>query len=1189
MFGKAIGAAGEVLDLSSLTADDGILLKGVTSQDVGFSVSAAGDINADGFDDVVVSTSSTGTSYVVFGTASAVGSALELSSLNGTNGFRMNGIDDPAEAGFPVSAAGDVNGDGIDDLIVGAPESGASFVVFGKTTRFGSSLDLTNLAGFNGFRIQGPTGEGAGISVDAAGDVNGDGIGDLIIGAKSASPHGASSGSSYVVFGKSTGFAATLDLSNMAAQDGFRLDGVAAGDGTGNSVGAAGDVNGDGLGDLIIGAEGAGVPGGATGASYLLFGSRLPFGSAIELSSLDGTNGWRIDGSAAGDAFGHAVGAAGDFNGDGFGDLIVGAPGADGSGPGTGAISVIYGGDASRKVTFAGTSGNDTLVGTGAAEVFVGGLSADLIIGGGGGDVIHAGAGIDQITLGGTDLPFSQDAFVLVDGGAGWDVLSFLTSEPGVNLTLSDVRGRVQGIESISLVTTGFDTLEVNARDVLAWSGQTNTLTIDGYLNVFGGPAQDTVVAVGAWIYQGNDGNYGIYKDGGATLRILRSIDVEIRPETPIVQLSSLDGEIGFRLAGGHQLDNFGASVAPAGDVNGDGFADLIVGAPFADAAPGDDSGAAYVIFGKASGFDSPIDVSQLNGANGGFPLYGANGRSFGHSVDAAGDLNGDGFGDVIVSESFGSAYVVFGAESFVEFRYPEPSALDGRDGFRLTGLSYGITVAAAGDVNGDGLDDVVIGSRTAAFGAGVSYVLYGNPTPFPVADKSAAINLADMDAATGFRILGEAGGDYAGNSVSAAGDLNGDGFGDLIIGASSVDTNAQNAGTSYVVFGGPSGATTINLGSLDARAGFHMAGSIGNERSGASVHAAGDVNGDGMDDLIIGGNADADGLGLGAYVLYGSSDFGTLFFVNGVELSSLDGTNGVRIEGNVGEALFTPWSVSAAGDVNADGIDDLIVGSRGAGANAYGAGASYVVYGQAFGFGSAIVLSALGASQGFRIDGEFGQDGSGYSVRGAGDVNGDGMDDVIVGAPYANANGSNSGAAYVIFGDAFIDMSTFTSSHISDTLVGTSAMERFIGGAGDDTMTGGGGPDLFRGGAGNDMIAPSDLNFFLADGGGGTDTLVLGMSGDLTGIFDKAEDIEVIDLDGDGQTQSLFITPEDVRRVSEPGNQLIVTGHHEDSVHPRGFTPVGQQVVGDQMYNAFVHEGVVLLVGVDVAAIPSN
>ncbi|MGD9583378.1 MAG: integrin alpha, partial [Lysobacterales bacterium] len=126
-------------------------------------------------------------------------------------------------------------------LISGALSSGA------QAQAFPATINLGSLSGSDGFRLDGATaGDGSGRSVAAAGDINGDGIGDLIIGAYAADPNGNSgAGSSYVVFGKNTAFAGTLALSALSGSDGFRLDGAAAYDYSGRSMAAAGDINGD--------------------------------------------------------------------------------------------------------------------------------------------------------------------------------------------------------------------------------------------------------------------------------------------------------------------------------------------------------------------------------------------------------------------------------------------------------------------------------------------------------------------------------------------------------------------------------------------------------------------------------------------------------------------------------------------------------------------------------------------------------------------------------------------------------------------------------------------------------------------------------------------------------------------------------------------------------------------------------
>ncbi len=370
----------------------------------------------------------------------------------------------------------------------------------------------------------------------------------------------------------------------------------------------------------------------------------------------------------------------------------------------------------------------------------------------------------------------------------------------------------------------------------------------------------------------------------------------------------------------------------------------------------------------------------------------------FGRSVSSAGDVNGDGFPDLIVGADgddnngtgSGSARVFSGLDGSILYTFDGDSPSD----------RFGFSVSGAGDVDGDGLDDLIVGAfQDDNHGS----------------NSGSARVLSGLDGGILHAFDGDSPNDLFGLAVSGAGDVNGDGFDDLIVGAYHDDNNGTSSGSARV-FSGVDGSV---LHTFD--------GDSAGDSFGYRVSGAGDVNGDGFDDLVVGAfEDDNNGTGSGSARVFSG--------VNGSILHTFDGDS---------PGDFFGWSVSGAGDVNADGFDDVVVGAPQDDNNGFSSG-------------SARIFSGVDGSILYTFAGDSEQDFFGGSVSGAGDVNGDGFDDLVVGAGGDDNNGQLSGSARVFSGVDGSILYTLDGDSVDDQL------GRSVSGAGD--VNGDGFDDLIVG-----------------------------------------------------------------------------------------------------------------------------
>ncbi len=431
----------------------------------------------------------------------------------------------------------------------------------------------------------------------------------------------------------------------------------------------------------------------------------------------------------------------------------------------------------------------------------------------------------------------------------------------------------------------------------------------------------------------------------------------------------------------GDSSEEAGQALALAGDITGDGVPDVIVGAPTARATvSATNAGAVYVVSGTMSG---SLSYNQAEARL----LGGETDDAAGTSVSWAGDVDGDGWDDLIVGvpgdatygTDAGMAYLVLGPVNSDAELADAGVAILGTSASQATGYS----VAGGGDLDQDGFDDIVIGAHGTTSDRGAVYLGYGPITSLEWVDT--------MDV----RLSGRTSGDMAGWSVAMAGDLDGDGADDVLIGAPAESTAASDAGAAYVLYGPVT--TNLTLSSADAT----LTGEAADDQAGHVVSGAGDVDGDGLDDLLVGAPGNDDG----------ATDAGATYLVLGSPSgsSSLSAAT-AKLEGTAASELAGS-SLTSLGDVDGDGHDDLAISAPGAALVGPDAGSVYVLSGPLTG-----TLDLTEAAYA-RIDGAAVGDSLGTSLAGGWDLDGDGLPELAIGAPYQSDGGSSAGTAYLFEG----------------------------------------------------------------------------------------------------------------------------------------------------------------------------
>ncbi|MEM9533023.1 MAG: integrin alpha [Pseudomonadota bacterium] len=543
--------------------------------------------------------------------------------------------------------------------------------------------------------------------------------------------------------------------------------------------------------------------------------------SVLSLSEADAI---RVDGAASGDLLGWAVDSEGDFNGDGFVDLVVAAQGGDlpaaaGGGNNVGHVYVVFGGpgriesglDLGRLTEAGGGDGSEgfVLYGTQINEN-IGNAVANA------GDV--NGDGIDDLLIGSANLVGT------LFGGGGYVVFGRPASSPmPAEFFLSSLR-------TADNVNSGFGVVFEGSQS----NGRAGTDVISA--GDFNGDGLSDIVFGNFYFGAGFRPRPGL-----TYIAYGRTADNPWPAQFDLVNLQSnlATGEEGFAVLGDVSGNALGSVLASPGDLDGDGMNDLFLGSPTAGTAEGVTNSAGFIVPGRISGpgegYDTGLDLTMEQDRARAYRLLGdVDDDAAGTAAAGLGDVNGDGRPDLAVSATLsdhngddaGTVYVLFGRAA----NQPFPQEFDleslrlgnGAAGFAIVGtagLQLGTAITPVGDHNGDGIDDFAIGATADSGGgseAGATYLVYGSRARFP-----GQTVITDLVAAGGAQTLrGESGGDKIGDRLGRSLDLDRDGSPELLVGARLVDAAGSNAGRVYVI-DGQGGVPVEGFSGADSRAWF--------------------------------------------------------------------------------------------------------------------------------------------------------------------------------------------------------------------------------------------------------------------------------------------------------------------------------------------------------------------------------